>query len=83
MSTITIQFDHPSERDFLLDLLRRLHFNVKILDAAPPPGGSKRTKAQLEFAEGLREALGEVELHLEGKARMTPAEDLVEELRAA
>ncbi len=83
MQQILLNVKDQSKVNFLLELLRGYDF-VEILTAAPAPSKNskaKRTKAQLKFSEGLREAFQEVELHLQGKKTMTKAEDLIQELQ--
>ena len=40
----------------------------------------KRTKAQQEFVDGLKQGLLEVELHLQGKIKLKTAHELIAEI---
>jgi hypothetical protein len=69
---------------FVLELLSNLPF-VKTKKVTPPnvvaePQEEYRPRTEEEILEGLREALHEVKLHKEGKIKLRPLKDVLDEL---
>ena len=78
---IEIHLKDESKLDFLLQLLGELRF----VEVRPMPDGvakkkKKFTAEQQDFIDGLKESLEEVELHLQGKIRLSTWEEFKAEL---
>ena len=81
---IQIQVNDDSKLDFLLQVLHEFSF-VEVLSplngaAKTAPKKKKLTAFQLQEAAEIREALEQVELHLQGKIKLKTLEEVLAEL---
>ncbi len=75
MEQLVLKIKDSSKRNILLELLQQLDFvEISI------PKVQKKTKAQQEFIDGMKDALNDVELHLQGKKQLQTAKDFLDEL---
>jgi hypothetical protein len=75
MEQVIVKLKDSSKRNVLLALLQQLDFvEISI------PKVRKKSKAQQEFIEGMKDALNDVELHLQGKKQLQSAKDFLNEL---
>lgn len=77
----------PDDRvNFVKKLLRELNLAVKPAAKAKPTAGApklkKYTPQQQDWIDGFREALHEADLAAEGKIKLKPARQLLDELRS-
>lgn len=81
---IQIEIHDEQKVDFLLQLLREFSF-VEVLSssngaAKTAPKKKKLTAFQLKEAAEIREALEQVELHIQGKIKLQSAREFLAEL---
>ncbi len=75
MEQLVLKIKDSSKRNILLELLQQLDFvEISI------PKVQKKTKVQQEFIDGMKDALNDVELHLQGKKQLQTAKDFLDEL---
>jgi hypothetical protein len=77
MTQVTLDIQ-DSKLNFFLELIKNFDF-VKVKDE-PTIDGKKLTREQIEFVNGLREALNDVELHMQGKKKLKTIDQLLDEL---
>ena len=72
--TLTVPDD---EFSFFMELIKKFGFaKIEKVETEPP-----LTEDELRFAEGLKSALREVELHQQGKIQLTDARTFLKELK--
>lgn len=80
---LVIRLKNKRKRKFLLELLDELDF-VEVVKTTDKKNGKqpkqKFTPEQQEFIDGLKEALHEVDLHMQGKIELPDARELLKEL---
>ena len=64
-----------------MKLVKALPFSIKAKPVAPPKP-KQYTPAQQEWIDGFRESLHEADLAAEGKIKLKPARQLLDELRS-
>lgn len=77
MTQVTLDIQ-DSKLSFFLELIKNFDF-VKVKEGLSLEG-KKLTKEQLDFVNGLKDALEEVELHRQGKIKLKTIDQLLDEL---
>jgi hypothetical protein len=76
MKQITLTVPETEFQSFM-ELIKKFGFaQIKKIKSEPP-----LTEEELRFAEGLKSALREVELHQQGKIQLKSAREFLKELR--
>lgn len=75
MRQVTLQIP-DSQYGFFMELVKKLKF-AKI---TPPAPAKKLNPEQQEWVDGLKDALNEVELHVQGKIQLQDAKEFLNEL---
>lgn len=75
MEQIIIKIKDKKKIPFLKQLLKQMDF-IEVVD----PSAKKRKSRKKEILDGIEESVEQVKLHLEGKIKLRPLHELLDEL---
>ncbi len=75
MEQIIIKIKDKKKLPFLKQLLKQMDF-IEIMD----PSAKRKKSRKKEILDGIGESVEQVQLHLEGKIKLRPLQELLDEL---